>query len=188
MTYPDDVDPAEIVQQATALLAQGSNDAALVLLFEATRRFPEHAALACRHADALHLAKRFDAAAAAYRQALALDGKLLDAWYGLGCCRLSAQAYGEAAAALSRALELRPDALGARCNLAEALFKLGQVEDAVRHYIEVAESGDREVQAVALDALACIAPGSAAFDNIGVLTLRRHWAERIGKDIHPVLT
>ena len=188
MTYPDDVDPAEIVQQATALLAQGSNDAALVLLIEATRRFPEHAALACRHADALHLAKRFDAAAAAYRQALALDGKLLDAWYGLGCCRLSAQAYGEAAAALSRALELRPDALGARCNLAEALFKLGQVEDAVRHYIEVAESGDREVQAVALDALACIAPGSAAFDNIGVLALRRHWAERIGKDIHPVLT
>jgi protein O-GlcNAc transferase len=188
MTYTDDMNPAEIVQQVTALFAQGSNDTALALLTEAARRFPKHATLACRHADALHLAKRVDDAAAAYRQALALDGELLDAWYGLGRCRLSAKAYGDATAALSRAVELRPDALGARCNLAEALFKLGQVEDAVTHYLEVAESGDGEVQTVALDALACIAPGSAAFNNLGVLTLRQHWAARIGKDIRPVPT
>src|SRR5258708_39774335 len=134
MTYPDDMDPAEIVQQATALLAQGSNDAALVLLIEATRRFPEHAALACRHADALHLAKRFDAAAAAYRQALALDGKLLDAWYGLGCCRLSAQAYGEAVATLGPAPALRPDAVGPRCNLAGATIQPRPVEAAGEHF------------------------------------------------------
>ena len=90
MTYADDMDPDEVVQQVTALFAQGRNDAALALLIEATRRFPEHAALACRHADALHLAKRFDAAAAAYRRALALDGKLLDAgmaWAAAACRR-----------------------------------------------------------------------------------------------------
>jgi protein O-GlcNAc transferase len=182
----DPADPAAILQRATELLEHGPSEAATSLLAEAVQRFPNDAALACRYADALHLATQFDAAAAAYRRALDLDASLLDAWYGLGRCKLSAHAYGAAVDALNHALTLRPDALGARCNLAEALFELGQVEAAVQQYVQAGDGGDAEVRTIALDALATIAPGCSALDNAGVLALRRHWAERLGRDIAPL--
>ena len=39
---------------------------------------------------------------------------------------------------------------------------------------------------MSLDALACIAPGSASLDNGAVLAMRRDWAKRIARDIHPL--
>src|SRR5262249_50664677 len=83
-------------------------------------------------------------------------------------------------------IALRDDAAGARCNLAEALFQLGEVDDAVRHFLRVAKEGDAEVTAVALDTLAAIAPGASILDNAGVLALRRAWASRHGKDSPPL--
>src|SRR5258708_6875756 len=91
-----------------------------------------------RQADALHLNKRFAEAAALYRQALSLDDVSADGWYGLGHCLLSARSYGDAADALQHTLTLQPDNAGARCNLAEALFQLGRVDEAVRHYLQAA--------------------------------------------------
>jgi protein O-GlcNAc transferase len=139
-----------------------------------------------RQADALHLNKRFAEATALYRQALSLDDASADGWYGLGHCLLSVRSYGDAADALQRALALQPDNAGARCNLAEALFQLGRVDEAVQHYLQAAKSGHPEATSVSLDALACIAPGSAMLDNAAVLALRRDWAERIGRDIRPL--
>ena len=42
-------------------------------------------------------------------------------------------------------MTLQPDAAGARCNLAEALFQLGRVDEAVQHYLQAADSGHPEV-------------------------------------------
>ena len=137
-------------------------------------------------AESLHAARQFADAAASYRQALSLDSGSLDAWYGLGCCLLATRAYGAAAEALTRAVTLRPDADGARCNLAEALFQLGKVEAATRHYLQATDSADAEISATALDALAVLAPGSPALDNAAVLALRQRWASRIGRDIRPL--
>lgn len=139
-----------------------------------------------RRADALHLNKRFAEAAALYRQALSLDDASADVWYGLGHCLLSVRSYGDAADALQRALALQPDTAGARCNLAEALFQFGRVDEAVQHYLQAANSGHAEATSVSLDALACIAPGSAVLDNAAVLALRRDWAERVSRDIRPL--
>ena len=72
-------DPAALLQHTETLLAQGPSDAALALLGEAVQRFPDHAALVCRHADALHLAGALGPAADGYRRALILDQGLLDA-------------------------------------------------------------------------------------------------------------
>ena len=47
---------------------------------------------------------------------------------------------------LRRAVALRPDADGARCNLAEALFQLGEVDAAVAEYLRAADSGAAEVR------------------------------------------
>jgi protein O-GlcNAc transferase len=180
--------PAALLQQAEALLAAGPGDAALVLLTEAMQQYPEHAMLTCRHADALHMARQFERAADGYRHALMLDQGLVDAWYGLGNCLLSSGARGAATEALERAIFLRPDGAGIRCNLAEALFHLGRVDEAVRHYAEAADRGTPEVRTVALEALACIAPGAAILDNGKVLALRRLWASEMSQGIEPLAT
>jgi predicted O-linked N-acetylglucosamine transferase (SPINDLY family) len=138
-------------------------------------------------ADALQSAGKVDAAIAAYRQALQLDTGLFDAWYGLGCCYLASRSYGAAADALGKALALRADAAEVRCNLAEALFQLGAVDAAARHYIVIIEKhGEAAVTNAAIETLACIAPGASIFDNAGISALRRFWMDRSGTGITPL--
>ena len=133
-----------------------------------------------RRADALQRDKQYALAVEAYRCALTGDPMLLDAWYGLGCAHSALLAYGAAARALRRAMELRPDANGARCTLAEVLFQLGDVDAAMAEFERVAGVDDPEIRAIALANIACIAPGSADCDNAGVLAVRRRWADFVG--------
>ena len=133
-----------------------------------------------RRADALHSDKQYALAVEAYRSALAGDPSLLDAWYGLGCAHSALRAYGAAADALRRAVELRPNANGARCSLAEALFQLGEVDEAMAEFERVAGLDDPEIRAIALANIACIAPGSVHCDNAGVLAVRRRWSDFVG--------
>jgi protein O-GlcNAc transferase len=88
--------------------------------------------------------------------------------------------------ALRHVLALRPDAAGARCNLAEVLFQLGEADLAAAEYARAADQGDEEVRALALGTLACIAPGCPGLDNAAVLALRRRWAAMAGRDIQPL--
>ena len=124
-----------------------------------------------RRADALHVERRYQDAVEAYRSALAGDASLHAAWYGLGCASLTLKAYGDAAEALGRAVALQPDGGGMRCNLAEALFQLGEVDAAIAAYQRAAESGDAEVRSVALSGIACIAPGAPHQDNFNVMAV-----------------
>ena len=144
------------------------------------------AAAALREADALHLGKQYDAAAVAYRRALSADPELLQAWYGLGCACASQYAYGDAIAALRRVVAARPDAAGARCTLAEALFQLGETDAAVAEYRLAAESGDPQARTVALAAIACIAPGCPGLGHAAVRSARQDWAASIGDGIRPL--
>jgi predicted O-linked N-acetylglucosamine transferase (SPINDLY family) len=134
-------------------------------------------------ADRLHRENQLGSASEHYRQALALDPGLFDAWYGLGFAQGRAGEFGEAVEALRRALALRPDAARLRVNLGEALFALGHVSEAVREYERVIREGDAEARELALRNVACIAPGDPALDNAGILTARRRWAE--GRAIRP---
>ncbi len=144
------------------------------------------AAAALREADALHLGKQYDAAAVAYRRALSADPESLQAWYGLGCACASQYAYGDAIAALRRVVAARPDAAGARCTLAEALFQLGETDAAVAEYRLAAESGDPQARTVALAAIACIAPGCPGLGHAAVRSARQDWAASIGDGIRPL--
>jgi protein O-GlcNAc transferase len=145
------------------------------------------AVLLVGEANALQIDGKVDAAIIAYRQALRLDVGSFDAWYGLGCCYLTSRSYGAAADALGKALALRADAAEARCNLAEALFQLGAVDAAARHYIVIAEKGgEAAVTNTALETLACIAPGASIFDNAGISALRRFWMHRCSAGVTPL--
>jgi protein O-GlcNAc transferase len=139
-----------------------------------------------READALHLDRQYEEAVSAYRRAVRADPSLHEAWYGLGCACSSLKAYGDAIAALRQTVVLRPDAMGARCNLAEALFELGEVDAAVAEYRRAANGGDPEVREVALAALACIAPGCPSLDHAMIRDIRDSWIASIGRDIRPI--
>ena len=80
---------------------------------------------------------------------------------------------------------MRPDAFGARCILAEALFQLGEVDAAVVEYRLAADGGDPEVQAIALSALACIAPGCPGLNHAAIRAVRENWVASIGNGIRP---
>ena len=139
-----------------------------------------------READALHRDRQYNEAVTAYRRAVRADPSLYEAWYGLGCASGSLKAYGDAIAALQHTVVLRPDAMGARCNLAEALFELGEVDAAVAEYRRAANGGGPEVRDVALAAIACIAPGCPGLDHAMVRDVRERWIASIGRDIRPI--
>ena len=54
-----------------------------------------------------------------------------------------------------------------RVNLAESLFALGHVSEAIREYERAAAEGDPAAREMALRNIACIAPGDPALDNAG---------------------
>lgn len=137
-------------------------------------------------ADRLHQKQHLPEAVTLYRRAVERAPVLLEAWYGLGCALAGQGAYADAAEALRQAVLLRPDATGARCNLAEALFEQGRVDEAVAEYGRVVRSGDSEVAAVAAAALACIAPGASQLDNAAIQAMRRRWVALAGRDIRPL--
>ncbi len=136
-------------------------------------------------ADRLHLAKQFLPAAAHYRQALTRDDSLFDAWLGLGFAEASLGEHADAIIASRRALASRPDAARLRINLAESLFALGHVSQAVREYDRAAFDGDKDAREMALRNIACIAPGDPAMDNAAILRARRKWAEARAATVWP---
>ena len=139
-----------------------------------------------RRADGLHSERKYREAVDGYRLALNGNASLFEAWYGLGCAHLSLRAYGDAAEALRRAIALRGDADAVRCNLAEALFQLGDVDGAVAAYQRAADIGGAEVRSVALAGIACIAPGAPSQDNFHVMAARRRWMESQARGTRPL--
>jgi protein O-GlcNAc transferase len=136
-------------------------------------------------ADRLQHARQFGPATEHYRQALARDGSLFDAWYGIGFAQGALEEHSEAIEAFRRALALKPDATRLRVNLGESLFALGQVSEAIREYERAAAEGDPAAREMALRNAACIAPGDPAMDNTAIMRARRHWAEAEAASIRP---
>jgi predicted O-linked N-acetylglucosamine transferase (SPINDLY family) len=176
---------AAVLAWTTERLAKGADSEALAALGEAVVRFPNDAALAVRHADALQLGGQPTLAAAEYRRALLLDPAAADGWNGLGCAELARGAYGETVRCLQRALALQPEWLDARFNLGKALFELGEVDAAVECYRAIVEAGPSALTDKALATIACIIPGAPAADNAIVLKARTSWAGKEAKALGP---
>jgi predicted O-linked N-acetylglucosamine transferase (SPINDLY family) len=135
-------------------------------------------------ADALHLAGDIDAAADIYRRLLAADQGNAAAWHGLGAARLRAGAYGEANDALLRAVRLRPEEVGAWGLLAEAQFRLGDVERAIYAYRRAATVSSMRTKAE--ENVAIIIPGSASAGNADVFSARYAWGQHLAAGVSPV--
>ena len=158
------------------MLAHGLFPEAVELLHEARIRYAEHAGIATRLADGLHVAGHLPEAVSAYAEALRMDDRSADAHYGAGCAYLALNSHGAAAAAFTKACDLAPDSAGAHFNLAASLFQLGRIESAIAHFERAAQL-DPELAHRARASIACIVPGSIEAGNESVLQMRRLWAD-----------
>ena len=171
--------PETLAERARELVIAGEHKAALKLLKPARQRFPRDAVLALREGDALQFDRRFTKAIKAYETALDLDDSLVDAWYGMGAAHLTLRRYGAARADLAQAVARAPDRAAARYNLAQVLFELGCVEEAVAHFRLVRQCEIPELAKLAQESLACVIPGAASADHADVLAERRRYLDAV---------
>jgi protein O-GlcNAc transferase len=143
-------------------------------LKRAVALMPDDADLHCDLGNALQTLGQLQAAHAAYQRSLEINPKLSRAWYSAGCAANSEKAYGGAIAGFRRALEIHPEWPEAQHNLGQALFKLGQVEEALDLFRQASAGGN---PALPQAAIAAIIPGSPTSDNQVILDTRRTWAE-----------
>lgn len=129
----------------------------------------------CRLSADLQRASDAGGARQAAMAAIAASPGSADAWYCLGFVENEATDYLAAAECFGKVLEQRPNWVEARHNLARALFELGQVEEAYRHFRQCA-SGPREIAERAIAMMAVIAPGVPTADHAEVLRIRGAWA------------
>jgi predicted O-linked N-acetylglucosamine transferase (SPINDLY family) len=159
-----------------ALLALRQPSAALAALRRAadddgpTRR---------RTGDALQMLGRLEEALPYYAEALALAPRDAEAFYGQGRALLALERPAEALSAFRRCHDLAPGHAAAFHDQGKALFQLGCVEEAMSLFRRAAQDGATDVQDVARESLAIVAPGSPGEDNASILALRRDWASRL---------
>src|SRR5262249_22119562 len=91
----------------------------------------------------LHAKQEYDAAIAAFREALRLDPKYAKAHYNLGNVLRDKKDYGAAIAAYKEAIRLDPDYAEATCNLGHVFRDQGRFEEAVKFLKRGHELGSR---------------------------------------------
>lgn len=146
---------------------------AVALLEQALLASPDNAELHCDLGDALQTLGQFQRAIDAYAGALERNPELARAWYAAGCAETSQGEFVSALVCFQKALETRPEWPEALHNLAQVLFKLGQVGEAVALFRQAADGGNPELS---MAALATIIPGSPADGNQAILDARQGWA------------
>jgi len=170
-----DQEPAYFEALGTALQKQGQYARAEEVFRRALTHFPCEPALNCGLGDALQSLGQLDAALEAYRKTVTSEGTHGQAWYGMGCALMTREAFAAAVPCFNKTLALMPGHLGARHNLAKALFNLGLTEAAFAHFQTVAEQPGGELS---LTAMALGIPQNPRADNRMILEVRKAWGER----------
>ena len=126
----------------------------------------------CDAGNALQSRGRLEEALEAYRRALEINAQMPRAWYAAGCAESSRKEHIAAMDCFQHALEISPEWSEAQHNLGQALFKLGQVDEALELFRKSAAGGNRELPE---SAIAVIIPGSPTSGNAEILEARRTW-------------
>jgi predicted O-linked N-acetylglucosamine transferase (SPINDLY family) len=164
-----------LVGLGQALQALRRAGEAVPILERALVLISDDAELYCDLGDALQTLGQLQGAIDQYRKALSCNPRLTRAWYSAGCAESSRNEHAAASICFRRALESDPDRREAQHNLGHSLFKLGQVEDALKLFRQAAAVSDPEA---AEAAIAVSIPGDPGSSNPATLEARRTWAER----------
>ena len=157
--------------------AAGRIEEAAEYLKKALAVQPQDTDVLCELGDIWQESGDLGEAVALYQRALKVNPRLARAWYSGGCVEIARREYVPAAMCFEKAVDLQPDWLEARHNLARALYELGQVSAALSHFRWCAAQ-PQEASAQARAMIAVIIPGVPEADNQAVLDARRSWAER----------
>ncbi|HWB10396.1 MAG TPA: tetratricopeptide repeat protein [Pirellulales bacterium] len=164
-----------LANRGKVLLATGRFKEAEDVLRGALALLPDDAALYCDLGNCLQAQRRADDAAAAYRKSLELDRNQARTWYSTGCLEIARQQYAAAAICLREALRIEPDWPQAQHNLGQALFNLGEADEAVELFRKAAERSAVELPWLSL---ATSIPMSPRADNQTVLETRTAFARQ----------
>lgn len=176
-----------MLERARDFIERGRNRDALQLLEKAEPRHRENAELQVCRGDALYLLGRIREAGKAYQKALALGPNIFQAWYGLGCVQSSTGASAQAIASMSHAVKTEPGDGDARYELARSLFRMGEVDEAIDQFEELARRFRGEARLKVLAEIAKIIPGSPTKGNAEVLKARERWARVAEKTEGPAM-
>jgi protein O-GlcNAc transferase len=121
-------------------------------------------------------------AAESFARCVALDDAMVRGWFGWGCAELGRNDNVAAARAFRRCVELEPDYAEAHQNLGQALFKLGELDEAMEHFTRViAIVGDdasrRRLLELARRSIAVAIPGWSRASHAEVRDARAAWGE-----------
>ena len=169
---------AALAAWGTALRAAKRKREAVAVLRQACTVSTDDAALRCELGESWQDLGYPREALPAYAEALRLDPGLARAWYGAGCAHLAVDEFASAARCQREAVRLAPEWTAARHNLGSALFKLGQVEDALAAFRQAASGPQPELP---LAMIALVIPGDPRSGNQEILDARRAWVEGVLK-------
>lgn len=121
-------------------------------------------------------------AAESFARSVALDDSMVRSWFGWGCAELARNDNVAAALAFRRCIALDPDYADAHQNLAQSLFKLGDLDAAMEHFARVmAIVGDdvsgRRLLELARRSIAVAIPGWSRASHSEVRDARAAWGE-----------
>lgn len=143
---------------------------------------PPSAPLHSLHGDVLLALSRPKDAIAAYGEALKIDRRFFSAWYGSGCAFLQLQEFAASLQSWQQALELNQSHVPSLHNYAKALFQLGHIDPAIRHF-HAAYELDGNPHSLA--ALATSIPANPAATDHDILTVRQHYAATLPSPAPP---
>jgi tetratricopeptide (TPR) repeat protein len=113
---------------------RGDPRRAAEMLAAAHERWPDDASILNNFGGALRDSGAIDMAIEALRNACELDPEAAAHWYNLGVTLMGRKRYDEAAAALARSLERRPDHRAAQLARADSLARAGRTAQAAEQY------------------------------------------------------
>ncbi len=157
--------------------AAGRNGEAAEYFKKALALQPQDTDVLCEFGDILQESGDLGEAVALYERALTVNPRLARGWYSGGCVAIARREYVSAIMCFQKAVELQPDWLEARHNLARALYEMGQVSAALAHFRYCAAQ-PQDASALARAMIAVIVPGAPEADNQAVLEARTSWVER----------
>lgn len=169
----ENADGEAVLENAAQAIRDGRPDRATEILQAALQVDPTNRDCLAALANVLRTSGRRKEAFSIYNRLIALGDVSAATWNTVGEALVSGREYAQAVGFFRESLSVEENA-GARHNLGQALFKLGEIDEAVEH-LEAAARASGE--AVAWTALASVVPGAPGTSADGILALRRDFAD-----------